>query len=265
MTKPKPSKPVSVVQVPLSKLSLPTVDMRSATDGDNVTDLIDSIRQIGIISPILVKVTKEGYEVVAGARRTRAVSQLGWDKIPAIVFPAAGIAAEVAKMHENAVRSSVSPVDEAEFLSNLATVYKLNGKELASKIGRAESYVSERLTLLKAPDELLQAVKSGELSFSSARELQRIKDPSIQASYIGIAVQSGINDTTAKQWRLDANRASNEGVPPIDPGDLQPAANVQRIKVQCALTGRTVDIEKTVLIRVCNVAWETLKADMLHE
>jgi ParB family chromosome partitioning protein len=257
--------PITVRSIPLEKIAGPTIDMRSENARGRIEDLRDSIALVGLINPILVKKTDDGYEVVAGHRRLRACSELRWQKIPAIVFPRDGMNAELAKLAENQVRESVSPVEEAEFLQAIASAYKLNGQQLAKRINRTASYVSERLALLKAPEALRAAVTSGELSFSSARELSRIRDQQTREVYIDHAIRSGVNDTTAKQWRMDANRASDAGASAQAPGGSQPADNVQRIRVQCALTGQTVAIEHTVLVRISTPVWNTVLTEYRRE
>jgi ParB family chromosome partitioning protein len=258
----KKASKLDVLNISLSEIAEPELDMRSQNAGQSINDLIESMGSIGLINPILVRPTADGYEVIAGARRMRAAGQLNWKTIPAIVYPGKGMDAELAKMAENQIREAVSPIDEAEFLQGLATAYKLTGKQLATKINRAESYVSERLALLRAPIELRRAVADGQLSFSSARELSRIKNEAVRQTYISHAITTGINDATAKQWRLDANAAEKQGTEAPDPQSSPQKDNVQAIKVQCALTGKTVRIENSVLVRICKTAWEEILASM---
>ena len=249
-----------VQPIPTAAIALPTLDMRAPGDATNVDDLIHSIKEIGLLQPIIVKQLAEGYEVIAGARRLRAFISLRKPTIPAIVLPLDGMAAELAKMHENQVRRDVSPVEEAEFLAGLQKAYKLTGKALAKKIDRTESYVSERLALLNSPQELRDAISAGQLSFSAARELCRIKSPQVRESYIDAAIRSGINDATAKQWRLDANTANKAGEAAPEPDPDRPHEKPIAIKVQCALTGKHLSIERTMIVRVAIDAWNDLIA-----
>jgi ParB family chromosome partitioning protein len=252
----------TMTEIPTDKLVEPKVDMRTALTRTDVSDLMESINQIGLLNPVLVKKVKDGFEVLAGARRFRACRRLGWKKIPCIVFPEAGLGGEIAKMHENQVRREISPLEEAEFLALLQTEYKLNGKQLAKKIARAESYVSERLALLNAPEELRAAIAKGDVSFSAARELMRIRDESVRASWINHAITMGINDTTAKQWRMDANAATDRGAVSDEPPAPGEKTKPVSMKVECALTGKVVAIEHTLLIRVAKSAWESLIEDL---
>lgn len=256
------SEKLTVKMIPVEQVNQPVIDMRGDTGGWDLVELTESIRQVGLINPIRVKPAGDNYEVVAGARRLRAITQLGWERIAAIVFPRNGLSAELAKMHENLVRQSVSPLEEAQYLQDLATAYKLNGQQLASKINRTASYVSERLALLKAPAQLREAVAQGALSFSAARELARIRNQDVRDSYINHAIRSGINDTTARQWRMDANAAERAGEQATTNPGSPKHDNVETIRVQCALTGKTVAIENTVLVRIHKPAWEAILADM---
>lgn len=246
----------------MGELLAPEHDMRLGHDPDSIKELAESIKDLGLLNPVTVKKVENGYEVVAGNRRLAALKKLKWRAVPCIVFPRDGLDAEVAKLHENSVRESVNVVDEANFLLDLATAYKLTGKALAAKIGRTESYVSDRLRLLKAPPELSNAVAKGELSFSAARELLKVRDPDVQREYISHAIRSGVNDTTAAQWRKDANAATDAGqTPPAEPGSPG-KESVQELRVQCALTGKTMRIDRTMVIRVGIDPWNELLAEL---
>lgn len=239
--------------------------MRLGFSPESLDELVASIKEVGLLNPITVKKIEAGYEVVAGNRRFAALRRLKWKEIPAIVFPKDGLDAEVAKLHENSVREAVNVVDEANFLLDLASAYKLNGKQLATKIGRTESYVSDRLRLLKAPPELSDAVAKGELSFSAARELTKIRDENVQREYIAHAIRSGVNDSTAAQWRKDANNAQDAG----QAAPAEPVAGVSdsvpEIRVQCALTGKSYRIDRTMVVRVHIDSWNELVAETLKQ
>lgn len=251
---------MSVVEVPVGEIVEPAVDMRGGRSAAALDELVESIKELGLLNPITVKKAAEGYEVVAGNRRLAAMKRLKWRAIPAIVFPRDGIDAEIAKLHENQVREAVNVVDEANFLLDLASAYKLNGKSLAAKIGRTESYVSDRLRLLKAPQELSNAVAKGELSFSAARELTKIRDSNVQREYISHAIRAGVNDSTAMQWRKDANAAQDAG----EAAPSEPVSGVKdsvaEVRVQCALTGNTYRIDRTMVVRVHIDTWNELLA-----
>jgi len=255
-------KSLSVVEIPSGEILEPAHDMRLGFDPDRLLELVESIRELGLLNPITVKKVDAGFEVVAGNRRFAAIKKLKWKTVPCIVFPKDGLDAEVAKMHENSVREAVNITEEANFLLDLANAYKLNGKQLAAKIGRTESYVSDRLKLLKGPPQVADAVAKGELSFSAARELLKIRDENVQREYIAHAIRSGVNDATAKQWRVDANAAADAGQPaPAEPGAVV-KDSVQEVRVQCALTGKTYRIDRTMVVRVHIESWNELLAEI---
>ena len=196
---------ITVTHIALKEIIPPHYNMRDALDREKLEQLQLSITDIGLQSPIRVKLHGKKYEVIAGFRRYRACANLHLTTIPAIISDAVGMDAEIEKMHENLQREDVSPLDEAEYYNVIIKKYHVSQKKLAALIGRTDGYVTQRLDIMRYPANLQQAVRDGNMAVTSARELYAIKNEEVRANYIYAAIKNGITPALAVQWRTDAN------------------------------------------------------------
>jgi ParB/RepB/Spo0J family partition protein len=251
--------------IPLRLIDPPARSMRLDIDQERLQHLVDSINQIGLINPLLVKRVGKRYEIVAGHRRWLALKQLRKQRVNCVVFGGDTVEAEAAKLHENINRSDVDAVSEGYYLQGLMDEHKLDQRSLAKAIGRSPSYVSDRVRLLQAPAHLRHAVQTGTLTLSTARELLRIEDVPTREQMIDQAVAFPINDTTARQWRIDAN-SIHDNPPPAGAGTGAPTSDhVDAVMVECALTRARVNIANTMLVRVSIDAWHELVDTMAKQ
>lgn len=192
--------------IPIDKINDPERPLRSNLTPESVDDLVFSIKEVGIIQPLTVCRAGKSYEVVAGHRRLLAAEICKLTEVPCIVIDTKGINKEVLKMHENIGRADINPIDWAIQLDYLKTHYNLTNAKLAETIGFSESWVSEHLEINNYPEEVLIAIQNGTLSFSSARELAKIKDKTKREVYVRSAVKGGVTPNLARQWKMEANR-----------------------------------------------------------
>ena len=189
-----------VQSIPFSDIIPPTDAVRTSMDPVKMDELIQSIRNIGLINPISVKLNGEKWEIVAGHRRYIALERIGWFYIPCKIIGQT-TQSESINLQENAMREDINPLDEA---IHLEKVLKENPdythKELANIAGRSEAYISQRLSILKMPDCLKNALKEEQINFSVARELMRIKDPDKLEYFSNIAISNGASPATARSW-----------------------------------------------------------------
>jgi ParB family transcriptional regulator, chromosome partitioning protein len=137
--------------------------------------LIASIREHGLLQPILIRPLAHGFEIVAGHRRFHACRSLRWRFIPCKIRELADKEAYEIQLTENMQRKSMDPIEEAEAFRRYVVDFGWGGvTELASKIGKSEEYVSHRIQLLKLPEEVKQHVIENRLNVSSALELTNV-------------------------------------------------------------------------------------------
>ncbi|MDP3775926.1 MAG: ParB/RepB/Spo0J family partition protein [Gemmatimonadales bacterium] len=149
---------------------------RRAFDAEALKELKQSIAATGLIQPIVVRQTGDGYELVIGERRWRAVRELGWKRIPAVVREVDERTLLTLALVENLQRASLSPIDEAEGYQRLAREFSLSHGEIAQAVGRDRSTVANAVRLLKLPQSVQQLLDAGELTAGHARALLSLED-----------------------------------------------------------------------------------------
>lgn len=196
----------SIKIIPTDRIKDPERPLRTNLTPESVDDLIFSIKEVGIIQPLIVCESGDGYELIAGHRRLLAAEIVHLVEVPCIVVDAKDLDKEVLKMHENIGRADINPIDWANQLAYLKQQYQLSNANLAKKIGFSESWVSEHLEILNYPVEVLTAISQGTLAFSAARELAKIRDPIRRGVYVSAAVKGGVTPAMAVRWKIEANR-----------------------------------------------------------
>jgi ParB family chromosome partitioning protein len=149
---------------------------RRALDPTSLAELRNSIAASGLLQPVVVRQLDSGYELVAGERRWRAVRELGWKKIPAVVRDVDDRTLLTLALVENLQRASLSPIDEAQGYERLAHDFDLSQAAIAEAVGRDRSTVANAIRLLKLPKSVQQLVTSDALSAGHARALLSLGD-----------------------------------------------------------------------------------------
>lgn len=150
---------------------------RRAFDPGALKELKDSIASSGLIQPIVVRQTSHGhYELVAGERRWRAVKELGWKKVPAVVRDVDEPTLLTLALVENLQRASLSAIDEAEGYERLAREFRLSHTDIARAVGRDRSTVANAVRLLQLPKPVQQMLDAGSLTAGHARALLSLGD-----------------------------------------------------------------------------------------
>lgn len=141
------------------------------------TELVNSIRQNGLLQPIVVRTIGDSFEIVAGCRRYRACRTLGFRKIICHIIELDDKAAFEVSLIENIQRMSLDPIEEARAFKAYVDEFGCGGlTELANKISKSTAYICKRLSLLDLPSDLLETIRKCEVSPSAAEELIPIKD-----------------------------------------------------------------------------------------
>ncbi len=144
---------------------------------EEIKSLADSIASEGLISPLVVRQTKEGYELIAGERRYRACRKLGLKKVVACVQTASDVSAAVKGLIENLQRADLNPIEEARGIASLMENFHLTQEAAAERLGKARSSIANSLRLLKLPEEVQGYISKGRLSMGHAKVLTGVEDP----------------------------------------------------------------------------------------
>lgn len=164
-----------IVEVSLSELRNNPYQPRKHFDEEKLQELADSIKEYGVLEPIIIKKSIKGYEIVAGERRVKASMYAGKKTIPAIVKDfTENEMAEIALL-ENIQRENLNAIEEAFAYSSLITKLNITQDEFAKKIGKSRSYITNMLGLLRLPVDVQDDVITGKISMGHARALSKLE------------------------------------------------------------------------------------------
>lgn len=165
-----------IVEIPLDEIRSNPYQPRVIFDSEALEELANSIKEHGVIQPIIVKKGIKGYELVAGERRTRAAKLAGLKNIPAIIKEFNDVEMMEIALIENIERENLNPIEEAKAYENILKINNITQEELAHKFSRSRSYITNMLGLLTLPDMVIKLVESKELSMGHARALSKLED-----------------------------------------------------------------------------------------
>lgn len=238
-------------QIPIDVIFDPDLPMRTEISYESVADLVASIRQIGIIEPLVVRAVGEKYQVIAGHRRLTAAKIAQLTTVPCVVTEADDYETEIIKLHENFARAEISAVDWAKHLTRLKQHYHLTTDKLGEILGMSKAWVSQHLKILEYDAYILDALENNKISFSSARELALIKDPKTREAYVGHAVKGGVSPALAVRWRIQANQ------PTLPPAENTTPADTPTIEtptpspyLQCAVCNENIPLGEEVTLTI---------------
>ena len=162
-------------------------------DEDKLEELASSIREHGIIQPVVLRSTDGGYEIVAGERRWRAARKAGIKKIPCVIRELTDEQNMLVAIIENMQREDLNPIEEAEGLSRMIEVYGLTQEQVSKGVGKSRPYITNSLRLLKLSDDVREMTREGKLTAGHARALAGIKDIEKQKKLALKAVKEGLS------------------------------------------------------------------------
>lgn len=165
-----------IVELPLDDLRSNPYQPRKNFDQQALEELASSIKEHGIIQPIIVKKSIKGYEIIAGERRVKASRLAGLTTIPAIIKDFSDEQMMEIALLENLQREDLSAIEEAMAYQQIQNTFHLTQEELANKVGKSRSYVTNMLGLLTLPEEVKDAITLGTLSMGHARVLSKLQD-----------------------------------------------------------------------------------------
>lgn len=170
------AKPGDVIEISLDEIKANPYQPRKTFDNEALEELADSIKEHGVVQPIIVKKTIKGYYIIAGERRTRASKLAGKKTIPAIVRDFNDEEMMEIALIENIQREDLNPIEEAEAFSKILSSSNMTQEEAAKKFGKSRSYVTNLLGLLNLPTKVKNYVKENKISMSHARALSKYDD-----------------------------------------------------------------------------------------
>ena len=153
------------------------LQVRNLIKSESLVDLVESIKEHGILEPLVVAKTPAGFQIIAGERRWRAAKIIGLKTIPVVVKETTAQGMLEMALVENVQREDLNPIERAQGLQRLIDEFSLTVSEIAKRIGKSPAYVSNTLRLLTLPDAIKDALLSGATTEGHARALASLEDP----------------------------------------------------------------------------------------
>lgn len=243
----------------LRDIDPPPIVMRESMDDVKLGELVTSIRDKGVVSPIGVYENEGRFTIIYGHRRFVAAERAGELSLPARVHADGTAREEDYKFTENYYREEVNPAEEATYFADVLD-RKFDGDILGmcAHFGLTESFVQGRLDLLRGDDDVLAALKAKKISLGVARELNKMKDAGYRRLRLADAMEIGASITTVQSWRiqdqrtLDANANLAHGAAGnVAPSTESPLTNVD-VCPFCDLDDDQHDMEFVRVHRSCH-------------
>jgi len=184
----------SVRTLPVASLRPNRFQPRTRFDEEAIAELTESVRTQGIIQPLVVTPEGEGWTIIAGERRWRAAQRAGLEEVPVVVREVAD-ARELLELAlvENLQRSDLNPLEEAEAYAALQEKFGLSQEEVAARVGKARTTVTNSLRLLRLPEEVRELLRDGKLTAGQARPLLALPGEEEQIRLAARAVREGLS------------------------------------------------------------------------
>ena len=170
------TKDSDIVEIPLTEIRSNPYQPRKDFDEISLSEFAESIKEHGVIQPIIVKKSIKGYELIAGERRTRASKMAGKVTIPAIIRDMSDQEMMEIALIENIQREDLNPIEEAEAFSKIISTNNITQEEAARKFGKSRSYITNLLGLLNLPEQTKKYVQENKITMGHAKVLSKLSD-----------------------------------------------------------------------------------------
>lgn len=170
----------NVQEIPVEEIQVNPFQPRQHFDDHKIDELISSVKEHGVIQPLIVTKQEDGYELIAGERRLRAAKACGLARVPVIFRDASTQQKLEVSLVENLQRQDLNPIDEALAYQRLINEFHLTQEQVARKIGKARASIANTLRLLSLPEKIQLALIEGKLSAGHAKVILSLTDPQEQ-------------------------------------------------------------------------------------
>jgi ParB family transcriptional regulator, chromosome partitioning protein len=244
----------ALLQLPVEAVERNPDQPRKRFDDEKLEELAASIREHGVVEPILVRREGARYRIVAGERRWRAAQRAGLREVPALLREATDRQAFEIALIENIQRADLNAIEEAEAYEVLAAEHGLTQEQVAARVGKERSTVANTLRLLKLPVEVRDVVRGGQLEMGHARALLGLAEADAMRRLASRAVRESLSVRSLEALvRALVRKPTKKGAPAESAATRDLALRLQRkLGARCRLVARTqtagrLEIEYTSL------------------
>ena len=189
---------VGSVEVDIHEIKPNKAQPRKTFDRTSLEELAESIKENGLIQPIVVRKSGDIYEIVAGERRWRACKLAGISKVPCVVRDLTDKELALFAIIENMQREDLNPIEEAEGLDNMMQSYGMTQEQVSESVGKSRPYISNSLRLLKLSNEVRKLIQEGQLSGGHGKILLRVEDEDKQLQLAKKIISEGLSVRTVE-------------------------------------------------------------------
>jgi ParB family chromosome partitioning protein len=219
--------PAGLAKVPIDAIKPNPQQPRFSIDDDSLAELAASIREHGLIQPLIVtylgpSVKEVRYQIIAGERRWRAARRAGLDAVTVIIKEAAPQEMLELALVENIQRADLNPLEEAQAYRQLMEDFGLTQEQVAKRVGKSRVAIANTLRLLRASEAVKRALLAGDIREGHARALLTLDNEEAQEAALAVVVKQGLNvrQTEALVRRLAGERETRPAPPPPSPQTL---------------------------------------------
>jgi ParB family chromosome partitioning protein len=207
-----------VLELSISAIQPNPNQPRTDMDEDGIAELADSVRKVGVLQPIIVRPHGDGYQIIAGERRWRAAKAAGLERVPVRVMSTTETEALAIALIENLQRSDLNAIEEARGYRRLIGEYGMTQAELADRVSKSRSAVTNTLRLLDLPEDIQELLYTNQLSAGHARAILAVQDDDRRRTLATKCVNEGLSvreaETLAKLLAAGASIRSSRPVTP---------------------------------------------------
>jgi len=231
-----------VIVLNVSDIKPNPLQPRENFNSEEMEELIESIKEKGVIQPVLVRQRPDGYELIAGERRLRAARMLNIQEIPAIIKDVDDKDSLEIALIENIQRQDLNPIEEARAYQYLIDKYNMTQDDIARVIGKARASVTNLLRLLKLPIEVQNEIKNGRISFGHGRALLEVEDVNRQRFLTQIAISKSLS--VRELENLIRNLRPRKSKLTVKVGTVDPVIAVLETQLQHALSTKVKIVKR---------------------
>ncbi|MBA7483571.1 Nucleoid occlusion protein [subsurface metagenome] len=255
-----------IIYINLSDLTMPEFEAHKQIPDDYIAEITQSIKDIGIIEPLIVRKKEKSYEIIVGCIRYRCAKIAGLKSVPAIILSLDDKAAEVMKIHENIKRIPLDHVDQGNTFVMMRDKFLMTENDISAIVGKSIAYISQHISLVSHDEELIRAVREKMISFSQARELMKVDDKVERRRLLLFCQNEGATVEVLKTWIKDYKNSKLLESPVSDSGDSTP---YHQDRVQdwrtCQACGKATNISDIRQLFLCPPCESALKKAFSEE
>lgn len=245
-----------IKKVKMTEIREPGLVIREQIGIDAVTELAESIREVGLLQPILLRRTESDYEIVAGHRRYLAHKQIGAEFIEAKIVTMDEDNTILARVHENLFREDITAVDEANIVGYLHYECKWELERIQSKLRKAKAWIMTRIDIFHMPEELKNALREKKIPIAVANEIMKEQEKEKRLYFLEMAVLHGATARQAQQWVIDFKKETFiPGVTPPLEVTMMTDRKYEITSVECGICGHEMHAGQAIAINTCHGCW----------